>query len=227
MVQIKYLGHSAFYIEGKGIKALIDPFLTGNPSACCSPEDFNVLDFLFVTHGHGDHVGDTPYLAKKTGATIVANYELCNLFQKSGLVCHPMHLGGTFSFPFGRVKMTPAIHGSDVEVEGKLMPGGNPGGFLLEVDGKKIYHSGDTGLTYDMCLLEDEKVDVALIPIGGNFTMDIADAIRAVKMIKPAMVIPMHYNTFDIIKCDPEEFKTLAQEYSDILILKPGEKIFV
>lgn len=225
MVKLRYIGHSAFYIEGKGIKALVDPFLTGNPLACCGPDEFSELDYIFVTHGHGDHIGDTPAIAQNTGATIVANFELCNFFQKQGLQCHPMHLGGTFQFPFGRVRMTPAIHGSGVEKEGQMIYAGNPGGFLIQVEQKKIYHAGDTGLTMDMSLLEDEKVDVAILPIGGNFTMDSFDASRAVKMIKPDLAVPMHYNTFEVIQCDPDEFSRYLDGYCNVRIMEPGEEM--
>lgn len=229
MAKLKYLGHSAFYIEGKEFKSLIDPFLSGNPLSCCSPEDFEDLNYIFVTHGHSDHIGNTIDIASRTGATVIANFEICDYLQKKGLLCHAMHIGGTFCFPFGKVKMTNALHGSGILPSdgGNLIYGGNPGGFLIHVDDKKIYHAGDTGLTVDMSLLREEKIDVALLPIGGNFTMDVSDAAKAVEMIRPAMVIPMHYNTFDPIKADPERFKELAAPFADVKIMDPGDEMIL
>jgi len=223
MVKVTFLGHSAFYVESEGLRGLIDPFLTGNPMATSKPEDFPDVNFIFVTHGHGDHIGDTVSIAKNTQATVISNFELSHFFQKQGLMCHPMHIGGVFKFPFGRVKLTNALHGSDVEVEGELVPGGNPVGFLLELGGKKIYHAGDTGLTMDMQLLEKEKVDIAMLPIGGNFTMDIADAVRAVGMIRPEIVIPMHYDTFEVISADPQAFRDQVPQGVRTEILKAGQ----
>ncbi len=219
---IKYLGHATFYIEGKDLKAIIDPFITGNPQAPIEEKDIEALDYIFVTHGHGDHLGDTIPLAKRTGATVVANYEIILYLEQKGLKnLHPMHIGGRFKFPFGDVLMTEALHGSSIQEGEKIIYAGNPGGFVIEVERKKIYHAGDTGLTLNMQLLEEENIDIALLPIGGNFVMDVKDAIRAVDLIKPEVVIPMHYNTWDIIKADVEEFKRLVK--AKCIVLKPGE----
>jgi L-ascorbate metabolism protein UlaG (beta-lactamase superfamily) len=136
-----------------------------------------------------------------------------------------MHIGGRTKFDFGTVKMTNALHGSGISENGNMIYGGNPGGFIIEVNGKKIYHAGDTGLTYDMKLLEDEKIDVAFLPIGGNYTMDIEDALKAVDFIKPKTVVPMHYNTFGIINADPEIFKSKAS--SNVIILNVNESMNV
>lgn len=223
MAKLQFLGHAACYIEGTGLRALVDPFLSGNPSATVGPEDFQQINYIFVTHGHDDHIGDTVEIAGNNGATVVANADLCRIFQRKGLKTHPMHIGGTFRFPFGMVKMTPALHGSDVQEGDDLLPGGNPGGFLIEVDSRKIYHAGDTGLTMDMQLLRQENIDIALLPSGGNFTMDMADAARAVEMIRPSIAIPVHYNTFDLIKADPEEFVAKASKYAEIRIMNAGD----
>lgn len=219
---IKYFGHSVFYLEGTNIKALIDPFITGNPQSPISIDDISELDYIFVTHGHGDHLGDTIPLAKNTGATVIANYEIISYLEQKGLKnLHPMHIGGRFKFPFGTVFMTEALHGSSIQEGENIIYAGNPGGFVIEIERKKIYHAGDTGLTINMQLLKDENIDIALLPIGGNFVMDIKDAIKAVDFIKPEIVIPMHYNTWDIIKADVEKFKKLVN--TTCIILKPGE----
>lgn len=219
-MKIQYLGHSAFYLETASMKALIDPFISEevrNPEF--SEDD---ITHIFVTHGHGDHFGNTIEIAKKSKATVISNYEISMYLQKQGIKTHPMHIGGRVTLDFGKVKMTPALHGSGIETEEGIIYGGTPCGFLIEVDGKKLYHAGDTGLTMDMQLLASEKIDVALIPIGGNFTMDIVDAVTAVEFIKPKTVIPMHYNTFPIICASPEIFQSKVLN-ADVVILSIGE----
>jgi len=218
-MKIQFLGHSAFYVEGEGVKALIDPFLDQDIQ-----QEFKVeeLNYIFLTHGHGDHLGSTVTLAKASGATVVANHEICLYLSSFGVNCHPMHIGGRTTFPFGKVKMTPALHGSGIETDEGVINGGNPGGFVIEIAGKKLYHAGDTGLTYDMKLLQIEEIDVALLPIGGNFTMDVEDALRAVDFIKPKVAIPMHYNTFPVIEASPTTF-TQGIEKALGKVLAPGE----
>ena len=222
MGMVQFLGHSAFYLEGTGIRAFIDPFLSGNPQA---PDKASELEpnFIFLTHAHDDHLGGTISIAKKTGAVVVATNELAMYLQSKGLEVVGMHVGGRRRFDFGSVKLTPAFHASGVFEEGVLVCSDTPCGFLIEIDGKKIYHAGDTGLTVEMTLLEEENVELALLPIGGHYTMDIWDAARAAGFIKPQKVVPMHYNTFPPIETDPSEFKRLLDGKVDVVILKPGE----
>lgn len=203
-MKIQFLGHAAFYVETSQMRALIDPFY----STEAFEPIFSIKDIthIFITHGHSDHLGDAVSIAKETNALVISNYEICHYLKSLGLNCHPMHIGGRTDFSFGRVKMTPALHGSAIETPEGLIYGGNPGGFLIEAEGKKLYHAGDTGLTMDMQLLAPEKIDVALLPIGGNFTMDVQDAIRAVDFIQPKVAIPMHYNTFPIINAPHQDF---------------------
>lgn len=219
-MKLIYLGHSAFYIESGDFKALIDPFIQGNPQCPFELDDFPQLSHILVTHGHADHIGDTVALAQKTGALVVCNHELGHYFQGQRLKnVHTMHIGGRFD----RFKMTPAWHGSSVEIDGKLYDGGTPAGFLIDLDGIKIYHAGDTGLTMEMQLLQSEKIDYALLPIGSNYTMDWPDVLRAVEMIQPKTLIPMHYNTFEAIKVD---FDQLAiPEKLNMKMLRPGETL--
>ncbi|MEE9591302.1 MAG: metal-dependent hydrolase, partial [Thermodesulfobacteriota bacterium] len=195
-MKVIYHGHSCFLIEGSKHSVIFDPFLKDNPLAKIRPEDVKV-DAILVSHGHLDHVGDAVEISKKNTATIIAPFELANYFQNKGVESHPMHIGGAYNFPFGTVKLTIAHHGSTTET-GAV---GNPCGFILTMDDKVIYHAGDTGLFYDMKLIgELNNLDVALIPIGDNFTMGIPDALKAVEFLKPKIAIPMHYNTFDVIK---------------------------
>lgn len=221
-MKIQFLGHACFYIEEGSFRAFIDPFLSSNPQAPKTLPDFKHITHIFVTHGHGDHLGDTTQISNKSNATVITNYEIASYLSGKNIPTHPMHIGGRTKFDFGTVKMTPALHGSGIETIGGLIYGGNPCGFVIEVNGKKIYHAGDTGLTMDMKLLEIEHIDVAILPIGGNFTMDIEDALRAVEFIKPTKVIPMHYDTFPIIKADPAAFKNRVKD-AEVILLKPGE----
>jgi len=228
MAKLTYLGHSAFYIEGGGIRALIDPFLTGNPMASEGPQARGELDYIFLTHAHGDHLGDTVEIASRTGAQVFATNELATYLAGKGLATIGMHVGGRAAFPFGRVKLTPAHHGSGIFEDGKMVFSGVPCGFVIELDGKKIYHAGDTGLSADMKLLECEKIDAALLPIGGFYVMDEEDAARAVSFIKPIAVVPIHYDTFPPIKASPEKFGEHIKRLSAgarLEALKPGETL--
>lgn len=221
---LKFIGHAAFYFETDTVKGIIDPFITGNPAALISVQDIEALTHIFVTHGHADHLGDTIELAKKHGALVITNYEIATFLGMQGVQAHPMHIGGRTTFDFGVVKMTPALHGSGIQTADGMMDGGNPGGFVITIDNKTLYHAGDTGLTLDMKLLEDENIDVALLPIGGNFTMDIRDAVKAVDFIRPKKVVPMHYNTFGLIQADPEVFQSSITT-AEVIIMKPNDSI--
>jgi L-ascorbate metabolism protein UlaG (beta-lactamase superfamily) len=224
-MKITYYGHSVFLIEEGNFKAIIDPFIKDNGMCNAKIEDITGLTHIFVTHGHFDHIGDTVELADRTGALVIANAEICRYLTSKGVKkIHSMHLGGRNRFDFGVVKMTSAIHGSGIMGEETVIEGGNPGGFVIEVNGKKIYHAGDTGLTYDMKLLEDEKIDIAMLPIGGNFTMDVDDAVKAVDFIKPKAVIPMHYNTFPVIEASPEAFEKKVKD-AEVIILEINETL--
>ncbi len=225
MVKLRFLGHAAFEVRSENTTLLIDPFISGNPAAAVKLEDLAAVDYILVTHGHGDHLGDAVPIAKRTGATVVANHELCNYLGSKGVSCHAMHVGGAFAFPFGRVKMTPALHGSDIDEGDRLIPGGNPCGFLLDMGGVGIYHAGDTGLTMDMQLLAAERVKAALLPIGGNYTMDVADAARAVEFIRPEIAVPMHYGTFPVISADPWDFARAVGERALVRIMNPGDEL--
>lgn len=226
MSRITFLGHAALHIEAEGLNALVDPFLTGNDQAPQGPEAFSDLNYIFVSHGHGDHLGDAVELAKRNKATVVTNVEICQYLGGKGVEMHPMQVGGRFAFPFGRVKMTPAIHGSGIQAaEGPAICGGDPAGFVFELEGKKLYYAGDTGLSMEMQLIGEEGIDLAFLPIGGNFTMDIEDAVRAVKLIRPKRVVPMHYNTFPVIKADPQDFARQVAGMTEAVVLQPGQSV--
>lgn len=223
-MKITYIGHSALYIETGNVFALIDPFITGNPQSTMTSDEITKLTHIFITHGHGDHIGDAVELAKKHDALVITNFEIANHLAHLGVKVHPLHIGGRKTFDFGVVKMTAAVHGSSISTPDGTVDGGNPGGFLLSLDGINIYHAGDTGLTLDMQLLKEEDVDIAFLPIGGNFTMDVKDAVRATEMIGAKMVVPIHYNTFGLIAADPEAFKSQVKT-SKVIIMAPGSSI--
>ncbi|HWL54130.1 MAG TPA: metal-dependent hydrolase [Chthoniobacteraceae bacterium] len=210
-MKLTHLGHSCFLLETSRHRLLFDPFLSGNPLATTRPEEVE-CDFILVTHGHEDHLGDAVAIAKRTGATIISNFETASVCGKQGAKAHPMQHGGAWQFPFGRVKLTIAHHSSSNETEEGFTYLGNPAGILVTTDGKTIYHAGDTALFLDMKLIgELDSIDVALLPIGDNFTMGPEDAGRAVDFLNAKLAIPMHYNTFDLIKVDPERFVAAAK----------------
>jgi L-ascorbate metabolism protein UlaG (beta-lactamase superfamily) len=221
MATLTYYGHSTWALETKGTTILIDPFFTGNPQASVTAGDVRA-NFIILTHAHGDHYGDTVEIAKRTGATLISNFEIVNYCQKQGVAnVHPLHLGGGYAFPFGRVKLTVAHHGSSFP-DGTY--GGNPAGVVIEFEGKRLYDAGDTALFSDMTLIGQPGLDVALLPIGDNFTMGPDDAAAAAKFLRARTVIPEHYNTWPVLTQDPEAFKRKVEgsTESKVVILKSG-----
>ncbi len=222
VVNLTFHGHACFGVSVGDAKLLIDPFLTGNALADVRADEVQA-DYILVSHGHGDHVGDTVAIAQRTQALVIANFEITTWLQGQGVEkVHPLHIGGGFDFPFGRVQLTIAQHGSSLP-DGSY--GGNPAGFLLTLAGKKIYHACDTGLFYDMKLIGEGGLDVAILPIGDNFTMGPEDALRAVRLLEPQVVIPIHYNTFDVIRQDPQAFaaRVEAETAARCVVLQPGQ----
>ena len=223
-MKLRYFSHSAFQITtDAGHKILIDPFLTGNPTCPVDPATVEA-DFILLTHGHGDHLGDTLDIARRCDCLCICENELATYLQGQGLNAHTMHIGGEFGFDFGRVKLTQALHTS---VTPDKACTGAATGMLIRVDGQVIYHMGDTGLFADLKLIgEMESVDLLLAPIGDNFTMGIRDAVKACEFIGPKLTIPMHYNTFPVIEADPETFKAQAEEKGiSCRVLNFGEEI--
>jgi len=228
MAQVTYLGHSAFLLKGGDHTVAIDPFLTGNPLAKMKAEDVE-CDYVLLTHGHGDHIGDAVTIAKKNKAVVISNYEIATWCGRQNIDAHAMHIGGAHTFPFGRVKLTIAHHGSALDTGEHFEYMGNPTGALLTMDDKTIYHAGDTGLFYDMKLIgEMNNIAVALLPSGDNFTMGIDDAVKAVEFLAPEVAVPMHYKTFDVIDADPEEFvHKVAAIGKRATVLQVGESLSV
>lgn len=223
-ITFTFLGHAAIALEMDGIHLLVDPFLTGNAKAAASADTVRA-DYILVTHGHGDHLGDTVAIAKRTGATVITVAEIAGWLTEKGVKTHGQHIGGGFHYDFGYLKLTLALHGSKLP-DGS--DGGNPCGFLItSKDGKKVYLAGDTGLFGDMKLIGDEGVDLAALPIGDNYTMGPDDALRAVELLRPKLVVPIHYNTFPPIQQDPVAWKKAveAKTSSKVTILEPGQSL--
>ncbi|MEM1584157.1 MAG: metal-dependent hydrolase [Nitrososphaerota archaeon] len=219
MTSIRWLGHAAFEIEIAGKRVLVDPFLSGNPSSPLKPEDLQHIDVIVITHDHGDHFGDSVEIAKKHNSTIVSIYETANKAGGEGVQnCIGMNIGGTVKIDGLSISLTPALHSSS----------SNPCGAILSDDRISVYHAGDTTVFHDMKLIRQlYKPSIALLPIGGFYTMGPREAAFATALIKPKIVIPMHYNTFNVIKQDPEEFKRELKRMKirgvKAVVLKPGE----
>ncbi len=220
--KITWYGHGSLGLETGGYRILVDPFFTDNPAATIKPEQAQA-DYILCSHGHFDHVSDVETIAKRTGATVITNFELATWLGNRGVRTHAQHIGGGYHHPFGYTKLTLALHGSGLP-DGSY--GGNPAGFLITTQDKlKIYFACDTGLFGDMRLIGEEGIDLATLPIGDNFTMGPEDALRAVKLIQPQYVIPVHYNTWDLIAQDPDAWagRVKAETSAQPHVLKPGQ----
>ncbi|KRE69853.1 metal-dependent hydrolase [Paenibacillus sp. Soil750] len=227
-MNIIFHGQSCVEIRLKQHTLIIDPFLTGNPQATVKAEDIKA-DYILVTHGHGDHVGDTLSIAERNDATVIAPNDLARYLGFEGAKTHGMGIGGAYEFPFGKVKLTLALHDSSYNPPGtkENIYTGMASGFLLKVEGKTIYHAGDTGLFKDMKLIgKMNDIDLAFLPIGDNYTMGPEDAVIAAGYLKADTVVPMHYNTFPVIEQDPNAFvASLEEEGIKGLVMAPGQQI--
>lgn len=228
-MKITYFGHSAFQLEADGRRVLIDPFLSDNPTAAVS-EDAVTADTILLTHAHNDHVGDTVDIAKRNNAAVIATFELSNWIGEQGVenTVGANH-GGTVAFEGGSTKFVPAWHTSSFSSDQGVVAPGVPAGHVVRFGGRTVYFAGDTCLFLDMQLIADEELDVAVIPIGGHFTMGPDDAVKAAKFLRAGIVIPCHYNTFPPIKQDPDQFKreVEAATASRCEVLQPGDSLEV
>jgi L-ascorbate metabolism protein UlaG (beta-lactamase superfamily) len=222
MITFHFYGHACFSLVEDQTTLLFDPYLTDNPFQIAQPTAMD-CNYILVSHGHSDHLGDTINIAKRTGATVISTAEIANLCANSNCKTHGMHIGGKHTFDFGSVRITPAFHGSGIA-------GGHAAGFIVKLADKTIYYAGDTSLFGDMELLGRlETIDLAILPIGDNFTMGIDDAVEAVRLLKPKQVIPVHYNTWPLIKQSPEEFQNKVRQALAIPvhIVAPGESFTI
>lgn len=222
MATLTWHGHATCSIEtDDGTRLVIDPFFGDNPATDLTVDEVEA-DYILVTHGHFDHFADCIPLAKRTGATVISTFEIVAFCQEQGVEnAHGMNIGGGFDFPFGRVKMTPALHTGSVAGDESGTHTTDCGGFLLTLGESRLYHAGDTALIMDLQLLRGQ-VDVALLPIGDNFTMGPDDAARAVEFVQPEVVIPIHYGTWPVIEQDPERFRELVGSTARVEVLEPG-----
>lgn len=225
-IKYTFVGHGTHMLEIGGKQVIIDPFFTSNPTTNVSADSV-AADYVLVSHGHFDHIEDAVAIAKRTGATVIANFEIISWLQGQGVPeaqCHPQHLGGGFNYDFGRVKLTVAHHGSGLP-DGSY--GGNPAGFLISAKGKNIYLACDTALFSDMKLYGSAGIDLFVAPIGDNFTMGPDDALEAVKLVQPRLVVPCHYNTWPPIAQDAHAWaaRVTAETDAQVHVLKPGESL--
>ena len=219
-MQIRYLGHSAFALEHDGKTVLVDPFLTGNPKAAASADEVQA-DAIFLTHGHADHIGDTVAIAKRTGAPVVAIVELAGEIADEGVDTIDPNIGGTVELDFASVRLTPAWHTSTTP-KGTV---NTPAGLVIEFGGQTIYHLGDTALFSDLALpAKRQSIDVALMCIGGHYTMDRHDGVAAAELVKASTVVPCHFDTFPPIETDAQAFKrdVEAAGHAEVVVLDPG-----
>jgi L-ascorbate metabolism protein UlaG (beta-lactamase superfamily) len=222
MAKLTYHGHATFSLEcDDGTHLVVDPFFADNPS--CDHDGSDVeADYILLTHGHGDHVSDAIPLAQRTGATVIASYEIATYLEGRGLATSAQGIGGGVEYGFGHVKMTAALHGTQVQLPGAEAFNTLPAGFLVTLgSGQRFYHAGDTALLMDMQLLKGQ-VDVAVLPIGDRFTMGPADAVRAVDFIEPKVVVPCHYSTWPLIDQDAEGFKAIVGDRAHVEIMACG-----
>lgn len=222
MAKLTFHGHATFSIEtDDGTHLVIDPFFNDNPHFEGSLDDIEA-DFILITHGHFDHVADLLPLAERTGATVIASFEIAKYLETRDIAASPQHIGGGVDYPFGYVKMTAALHGGMVELPGAECFTTNPAGLLIRLNGgQRLHHAGDTGLLTDMQLLKG-KVDVAILPIGDRFTMGPEDAVTAVDFIEPKVVIPCHYDTWPPIEQDAEAFRAAVGDRAHVEIMAPA-----